>query len=261
MKNITKKGMGLAGLILTAGLTLNAQNASKKQDLPYVTGTSQETVYSNSKNNSNYQIEGHVLFNRKYGDGETDFFKINNDLEEGELEFTVYPSEFAKIKTSFSGKTSLDGKEYIPTRMITNKDSIAREFELTNLSAKLSSKIKNHSRKLSKNKFGYSYLIKSKDMKEMFPQINIMGQDYLYFNGTKGAFVINNKGKNQLMGPSPEAIENGFILPEIFIPLKDLDKVQFGVNPETGNLTIYSEEGFYIPTLESKQVNVKYAKK
>jgi len=255
MKNKTKKTLGgLGTLVLAGAFALNPQNINAQRD--YIEGTSQGTEYSDVKSHkiANYKLEGNVLFKEKNGKNDVAyFFKDNDDLDEGELDFLIYPADKTKIKTAFSGKTSLEGTGYIPTQLAYENQKM-QEFELNDFDAKLKKKLIKKSRKQSENSFGYSFLIKDKDLKSIFPQITKNGKEYLYFDGSKGKYVICENDKKSFGVLNKQMLKKGEILPHILIPIENLDNVAFSINPDNGNITIISEEGFYIPTTNQEWV-------
>lgn len=150
---------GLAAMVLAGAFALNTQNINA-QKRNYIEGTSQETKYSDAKTKdyAKYKLEGNVLFKKKNAkNDDVYFFKENEDLDEGELDFLIYPADKSQIKTSFSGKTTLEGIGYIPTQL-TYKNQKITEFELSDFNAKLKKKLIKKKRKQSENSFGYSFL-------------------------------------------------------------------------------------------------------
>lgn len=245
----TKGKLGLTGILLGATMSLSNPLFSQKQERNYLPETINNVEYVDNKmDKAKYKLEMQVPFEGKGGY----FYRPNPDVDEGELEFNVLPEKQSLIWGSLnSNQAKLTGLEYIPSRLY-SKGEVITFFEITDerINEKIKRKIKKNFKK-SENSFGYSFDITDETFKKILPQQDIANKKYLYFD-MKGVKLLKiQEGvlkKTGLSGPKNS-------LPVFYVPLNQ-EKLEGAINPNTGNIIIYSKTGIFTPIPEENQLDV-----
>ncbi len=252
--------LGLIGLTIGAMTFLGKPKEERisKDETPqkgdYVENTIQGVEYTNNQADKNhYRLEGQVLFKSLTKGKENAYFlEKNQDIDEGELDFTMTPQDealvWAPIEPS-SEKPVLEGTEYVP-KQITKNGKVVNAIEIKDkrLAAKFKNELKKRTREKSESDFGYSFDINDQDIEKNFPQKTIGDKDYLY--------VDASRGKVKYLIKDGESLEKKVIsfpettLPEMFIPLSG--ETKYSINSK-GNPIIYNPQGFFRPVKESQE--------
>lgn len=245
-KMIKKIKQGLTGIIIGTAILNSNLNAQSR-----IEQTISDVKLSETKSKSNYELIGTVYFDNPGKNNDKGFYhKYNEEMSEEELNFGLIPEEESWIREDYNGNIKLIPKNslYIPEVVKNDSGEILTTIELNNLDAKIKRKLKNKSRKTSRNNEGYTYKQFGKDLKSSFPSEIIEGQEYNYFNLKTGNFVDE---KTKYINIYSKDLQDFVLVPT--------NSLYWDTNPKTGEIRIHSEEGFYRPKLENSKVNMIYS--
>lgn len=252
MKNLLKI-LGITGVLLTGGTTLNALAQKREKtinnDKPYLENTISGVGYSDHQSNKTFKVEEQSLFGIYNVNDVPRIFVANNNQDDGELSMNVYPIDQAEIQDVYQGKTSINGLvSYIPTRLANESThEIIKNFQLTEFNGKLKKAI-DKSKIKSRNSFGFSVDVTDEDFDLKLPSFTLPnGEVYVAISTDWGNFY-DDKGDYQYIN-FPEST-----LSEFYIKLIEGKFITF-TNLGTGEVNLRSEDGFYIPAREEIQLN------
>ncbi len=256
MKNKTK--LSLAALVMTTALStanLNAQD--KKRN--YLDGTINNIELSNKKPEAKYKAVGTVFFDNPGTKNDVGYTHVpNEDIDENELPFGLVPEKYGFILYDSEGGSSMVPYKnpYIPNKIVNEKGEILQAMELPGLDAKIKNKLKNKARKKSTNDWGYTYEYLDKDVKRFFPRTTVEGENFIYLNAKWGNLFTEDEKGNKT---NYYFAKSGNLIDLVYIPEENFE---CAINPSTGEVMVFAEDGFYRPRMDGSNAKmvVKKAK-
>jgi hypothetical protein len=246
----TLKDIIRGGIFLTGGLAISQNINAQANESEYLNNTIGGVQYSDKTwKKNNFKLEEQVLFGKK-NKNDIPVILVNNDDEnDGELNFILYSENETDILDVYGQGRTLSGKKYIPTRLYNKKDtSLIKLFELNDINANLKKDMKKNSKK-SENSYGFSMDITEEIINSKLPQITLPnGDKYVCFDVNWGNFYSED-GKEV-------SVNTKGTLPKVLVPLVEGKYIE-GINLGNGRIRVFSRLGFYIPTEQEMQINVK----